>query len=60
MSTHSSIFAWRIPKDRGAWGLLLDKKEHSHAHVVCVHVSVCVHMTLFHTEKQVKYTHCTK
>ena len=43
MTTHSSIFARRIPMDRGAWGLLLGKKEHSHTHVVCVHVCVCVY-----------------
>ena len=38
MTTHSSILAWRIPKDRGAWGLqcmgsqsqtrLSDKSQH--------------------------------
>ena len=38
MATHSSILAWRIPKDRGAWWATvhgvteLDPAEHSHTH----------------------------
>jgi len=36
MATHSSILAWRIPMDRGAWGLQ-SIRLHDRSDLACTH-----------------------
>ena len=43
IATHSSILAWRIPMNRGAWQATvhggckeLDMTEHTHTHIGCL------------------------
>ena len=51
MATHSSVLAWRIPMDRGAWQAtvqgvakgrtrLSDYAQHTY---VCAHVYICIY-----------------
>ena len=47
MATHSSILAWRIPMDRGAWQVAVHGVEKSwtrltNLHMYDIYVCVCV------------------
>ena len=46
MATHSSTLAWRIPMDRGAWGLQsirLHRVGHDRSDLACTHAPL--HLT---------------
>ena len=42
MATHSSILAWRIPMDRGAWQATVHGVTKSHVNV-CISIQLHVH-----------------
>ena len=37
MATHSSILAWEIPMDRGAWWATVHKVRHNWSNLACTH-----------------------
>ena len=53
LATHSSILAWRIPMDRGAWGVTFHGVAKSwtwlseHSTLLSIHNEMCIHFYTF-------------
>ena len=42
-ATHSSILAWRIPMDRGAWQATIHRVTKSQTRLKCLSTHACTH-----------------